>query len=110
MTASRYLASILSFKLNVIFIQMVQFREMKYWLKTFFKFKWCLGNAFCVVLHHSFLYLLHYIIEHAHKHIHHLFFWRKSAQDTGRFENSKSVQKKKMAYMILRVLLYKPQM
>ena len=49
-------------------------------------------------------YLLHYIIEHAHERIHHLSFWRISAQDTDSFENGNSVQKKKMAYMILRVL------
>ena len=34
--------------------------------------------------------------------IHHWLFWRKSAQDTGSFENGNSVQKKKMAYTIFK--------
>ena len=37
------------------------------------------------------------------KQIHH-FFWWKSAQDTGSFENGNYSSEKKMAYMILRVL------
>ena len=49
-----------------------------------------------VLLQHSYLYLLHYIIVHVHKQIHHWFFWRKSVQDTGSFENGISVQRKEM--------------
>ena len=37
---------------------------------------------------------IHYVVS-AHKQIHHWFFWRKSAQDIGSFENGNSVQKKK---------------
>ena len=49
------------------------------------------------LLQHSYLHLLYYIIVHAHKQIHHCFFWRKSAQDTSSFDNyGNSVQKKEV--------------
>ena len=49
------------------------------------------------LLQHSYLHLLHYIIVHAHKQIHHCFFWRKSAQDTSSFDiYDNSVQKKEV--------------
>ena len=39
-----------------------------------------LGNAFCVLLQQTYLYLLHYVIVHAHKQIH----------ETDSFENGNS--------------------
>ena len=51
---------------------------------------------------HAYLYLLHYIVERAHWQIHHWLFWRKSAQDTGSFENGNSFQRKKMTYTIFK--------
>ena len=47
------------------------------------------------LLQHSYLHLLHYIIVHAHKQIHHCFFWRKSAQDTSSFDNIMAIQFRK---------------
>ena len=49
-----------------------------------------------VLLQHSYLYVFHYIIVHAQKQIYHWFFWRKSAQGAGSFENGNSVQKQEM--------------
>ena len=49
-----------------------------------------------VLQQHSYLYLLHYIVVHTQKQIHRWFFWRKSARDTGRFENGNSLQEKEM--------------
>ena len=48
-----------------------------------------------VLLQHSYLYLLHYIVVHTQKQIHRWFFWRKSAQDTGSFENGKFSSRKR---------------
>ena len=48
------------------------------------------------LLQYSYLHLLHYIIVHVNKQIRHCFFWRKSAQDTGSFDNGNSVQKKEV--------------
>ena len=76
--------------------KLVYFREIKYWFKTFFKFNWCFGECFPLIFYNSLICIC-YIIVHAHKQIHHCFFWRKSAQDTGSFDSyGNSVQKKEV--------------
>ena len=76
--------------------KLVYFREIKYWFKTFFKFNWCFGECFPLIFYNSLICICD-IIVHAHKQIHHCFFWRKSAQDTGSFDSyGNSVQKKEV--------------